>query len=234
MKKWSLLIVLILLLAGCRTSPFQTNVEIDWVDFIKWNGKMYEGIYSGVIADEKFIGETIGKVKFKVADNIKDSSYKTKNGDAAFHEKGTVIYAIKENPNIIAVKSEDEINGYRLYYSRDEMAFKWHFKDAPLKEVTRVQIYQSNTPNSKKRMNELTSTKEVKSFLQLLENSKEDSSFQPNMEKGDPTSYDIVLYTNESIAYKYDLQFDGQTYFWHPWDVSIVSEEISRFIPIEE
>ncbi|WP_042355668.1 hypothetical protein [Bacillus rubiinfantis] len=54
MNKWWLGIFILLLLTGCQG---HTQTIINWVDFIKSNGKSYEGIYSGVLADEKFIGE---------------------------------------------------------------------------------------------------------------------------------------------------------------------------------
>src|SRR3954465_11272913 len=111
-KSISLLILVIIILAGCKSSPFGQNAVIDWVDFIKWNGKMYDGIYSGVLADEQYIGEKLGEVKFKVADNVSNPEYKTKNGDAAFHEKGSEIFTIKGHPDLLAVKSSRAINGY--------------------------------------------------------------------------------------------------------------------------
>ncbi|MEH7744627.1 hypothetical protein V7659_06165, partial [Neobacillus drentensis] len=126
-KTVSLLILLVIVLSGCQTHG--QHAVIDWVDFIKWDDKEYDGIYSGVISDKKYIGEKLGEVKFKVADNVSDLEYKIKNGDAAFHEKGTDIFTIKGEPNLIAVKSSRAINGYDIYYSRDEEKNHWQFKD---------------------------------------------------------------------------------------------------------
>ena len=40
----------------------------------------------------------------------------------------------------------------------------------------------------------------------------------------------MIFYTEDPIAYKYNMQFDGDTYFWHPWDTSILSDDIKMFI----
>lgn len=228
-KSLSLLILLVIILSGCQA--IGQNTIIDWVDFIKWDGKEYDGIYSGVITDEKYIGKKLGEVKFKVADNVSDLEYKTKDGDAAFHEKGTEIFTIKGLPNLIAVKSDRNINGYALYYSRDEEKDKWHFQDMPIEKVNRIEIYQGYTPDSTKGIKEVKSPKQVSQFLQILKTSKDSPNFQPNMEKGDPENYQMIFYTGEPVAYKFDLQFDGHTYFWFPSEPSILSNEIHAFIP---
>lgn len=230
-KLGRLLIVLMIILSGCRTSPFGQNVVIDWVDFLKWDGKVYDGIYSGVLADEKFIGAKIGEVKFKVADNVSNPEYKLKNGDAAFHEKGTDIFTIKGVPNLIAVKVSRAINGYSLYFSRDDEKYKWQFQDLPIEKVNRVEIYQTYTPEGLKRIAEIKSPEQVSRFLQIIKTSKATPNFEPNTEKGDPDYYQMVLYTQEPIAYKFDLSFDGHTYFWYPSEPSILSNEIQAFFP---
>ncbi|WP_462413495.1 hypothetical protein [Neobacillus sp. Marseille-QA0830] len=233
MKKLGLfvLIVGLFFLTACRSTPYESRTIIDWVDFVKWNGKEYQGIYEGTLSDEKYLGEKIGAVKFQVADNVDNPSYKTKDGDAAFHPKGTEIYSIKDNPNLLAIKSSTDLNGYRVYYSNDEMEYQWHYKDMPSDKVTRIEIYHPYTDQGTQKIAEITQPEERQKFLQLLQDSQENPNFQPDTSQGDPLYYETVLYTDGPIAYKYDLQFDGQTYFWHPWDTSILADEIKTFIP---
>jgi hypothetical protein len=219
----------VLLLTGCRSSPFNNYAVIDWVDFIKWDGQEYDGISEGELADINYIDKKIGEVKFKVDENIHDPEYKIKDGDAAFYEKGTAIYTIKGNPDLIAVKSTRALNGYDVFYSRDTQ-YKWHFKDMPLNQVNHIDIFLQDSYGGKKRITSITAPDQVKHFLQLLQSSKENPDFQPHTDNGDPAYYQMVLYTGEPIAYKYDLQYDGQTYFWHPWNTSILSNDIQVYI----
>ncbi|WP_252501761.1 hypothetical protein [Sporosarcina sp. Marseille-Q4943] len=232
MKKRSMLtfILILLLLSGCRLSAFGGQVVIDWVDFIHLDGKEYNGIHSGVLADESFIGEKVGTVKFKVADNVKNPSYKIRDGDAAFHEKGTEIFQIKDHPHLIAVKDTHSVNGYRVYFSRDDIKYQWHFRDMPLEKVERIEVYQTDPPAGNQLIFELTKSEDIKGFLQLLVDSEENPNFRPNNASVDPLFYEMFFYTDEPIAYKYYLQFDGDTYFWNPWDTSIISDEIQMFI----
>lgn len=223
-------IVMPFLLLGCRSSLLGGQSIIEWVDFVQWNKKEYNGIHSGILADENLIGEKLGEVKFKVADHVTNTSYKTKNGDAAFHEKGTEIYSIKGNPDLIALKDKSSINGYQVYYSRDNIEYRWDFKHVPIEKVYAIEIYQGNTPNLKK-ITEMKDKDELNRFLNILKNSKTTPNFQPNTTKDTPTYYEMILYTGEPIAYKYGFQFDGTTYFWYPWDTAILSNEIRAFIP---
>jgi hypothetical protein len=232
MKKWIALLGIFLLLTGCQspTTPFDGNVVIDWVDFIMWDGVEYNGIHTAVLADESFIGEKIGEIEFMVADNVTNSNYKIKNGDAAFHEKGTELYSVKGMEDFIAVQSSSAVNGYQVYYPFEETEYSRHFKDMPREKVKRIEIYEAFTPEGIKRISEISNSEKVKNFLDLLENSEMDSTFQPNTEKGDPTYYEMVFFTDEPIAYKYGMQYDGETFYWHPWDTSILPIEIEKYV----
>lgn len=230
-KSLSLFILLITILAGCQSSPFGSHTIIDWVDFIKWNGIEYDGIYSGVLADETYIGKKIGEVKFKVADNVSDPEYKIKNGDAAFHEKGTDIYAVKGYPHLLAVKSSRNINGYSLYYSRDDETFQWHFNNMPLDKVDRVEVFQEQSPEGTRKLTEITNPEQIKNFLQILQNGKKSPDFQPDTNEKDPFYYQMVFYTGDPVAYMFNMQFDGKTYYWFPDETAILSNEIQAFFP---
>jgi hypothetical protein len=225
-----MVVFILLLLTGCRSTPFDGHSVIDWVDFIQWDGKEYNGIHSGVLADKQYIGEKMGTVGFRVAGNVTNPSYKIRNGDAAIHEKGTELFSIKDHPHLIAVKDNHSINGYKVYFSREDTEYLWHFKEMPIDKVKRIEIYKANPPEADQLISELAKKEEVKSFLQLLINSEEDPDFWPNTERGDPLFYTMIFYTEGPIAYKYYMQFDGETYYWHPWDTSILSDDIKRFI----
>ncbi|PGL69440.1 hypothetical protein [Bacillus sp. AFS055030] len=223
-------IILPLLLVACRFIPTESQSIIEWVDFVRLNGVEYNGIQSGILANEKFIDEKVGEVKFKVADHVTNTSYKIKDGDAAFHEKGTEIYSIKDNPECIAIKDKTALNGYKIYYARGTIDYKWYFKDVPIEKVNLIEIYQSYSPDEKK-ISEIKEKEKIVNFLEILSNSKDDLNFQPIHNDTDSTHYEVVLYTGEAIAYKYAIEFDGANYYWHPWDTSILSNEIMKFLP---
>ncbi|MEH7613721.1 hypothetical protein [Gottfriedia acidiceleris] len=222
-------IILPLLLVACRFTPSESQSIIDWVDFVRWNGVEYYGIQSGILANEDFIDEKVGEVKFRVADHVTNPSYKIKDGDAAFHEKGTEIFSIKDNPELIALKDKTAINGYRIYYAKGTTDYKWYFKDVPIEIVDLIEIYQSYSTSAKK-IYEIKDKEKIVNFLDILKNGKEDSNFQPNNANKNPTQYEIILYTDEPIAYKYNMEFGGINCCWHPWVTSILSNEIGKFI----
>lgn len=86
-------------------------IEIDWVDFVVLNDINYHrGYMDNYKLQKDKVGKVIGKVEFTVANNIYDPKYKVKNGDAAFLEKGTNIYKLKDySTNFrVAVYSNNE------------------------------------------------------------------------------------------------------------------------------
>src|SRR4051794_25566559 len=99
MKKSGLILLCMFFLVSCNSQTI-----IDWVDFVKINGKQYEAVYTAVISDSANIGERVGEVKFKVADNVTNPSYRIKDGDAAFWEKGTEIYSVVDRKDLIAIQ----------------------------------------------------------------------------------------------------------------------------------
>ena len=225
-----LFFLLFLFIAGCRPLAYIGGSKIDWVDFIRLDGIEYQGIHTGALANKVYIGKKIGTVKFKVADNVKNPNYKIRNGDAAFHEKGTEIFQIKNQPHLIAVKNTKAVNGYQVYFSSDDIDYQWHFKEMPTEKVKRIEIYLAEPMKGDKLISKLTKSNDVDRFLRLLVESEETADFQPNIEKEDPVFYEMIFYTEDPIAYKYNMQFDGETYYWHPWDTSILSDEIKVFM----
>ncbi|MDF2065178.1 hypothetical protein [Bacillus sp. Cr_A10] len=228
MKKICILLICSLIMVSCNSisQPFSHTI-IDWVDFVKINGKEYEALYSVIIADPKNIGEKIGEVKFKVSDNISNPSYRTKDGDAAFWNKGTEIFSVIDREDLIAIQDKNSINGYRIYYSRSEDSnFNYHYKDINLESINKIELYEGNNPIL---INSLEDETEINDLLSILNEGTVSASFSPNTTHGDPATYQIVLYGEEEIGYYYSLFFDGNVWFWHPWDTSIVSNEIELY-----
>lgn len=234
MKRLGILVVIVLILSGCQSINDRNLVKsetiIDWVDFIRWDGVTYDGIHTGVLADQSYIGEKLGEVQFKVADQVSDPYYKLKNGDAAFHKEGTAIYSILDHPQLIAVENADQINGYSVYYDREDSVYKWHFKNVPIKKVNRIELYQLYTAEGTILINEISEPDAVETFLQLLIEGEENPHFEPDTLKRDPDYFEMVLYTDDPIAYKNSILYDGTHYYWYPWETSILAEEIGEFV----
>lgn len=227
MKKICILFICLLFLVSCNSisQPFSHTI-IDWVDFVKINGKEYDALYSVIIADPKNIGEKIGEVKYKVSDNVSNPSYRTKDGDAAFWNKGTEIFSVIDREDLIAIQDKSSVNGYRIYYSRSEDSnFNFHYEDINLETINKIELYDGNTI----LINTLEDEKDINDLLSILNEGTVSSSFSPNTTHGDPATYQIVLYGEEKIGYYYSLFFDGNVWFWHPWDTSIVSNEIELY-----
>jgi hypothetical protein len=79
---------------GIRTWGMRNiHTDIDWVDFIKFNNITYLASGPPVpISSENLT--YYDKVRFKLSENVNDPNYRSKNGDAAFLEVGTPVYAI--------------------------------------------------------------------------------------------------------------------------------------------
>ncbi|MCD8511221.1 MAG: hypothetical protein LRY73_16025 [Bacillus sp. (in: Bacteria)] len=123
----SLMVFVLLVASACNFGPFGHGGSISWVDFIHINGTEYTKIYSAVISDEEFIGEKIGEVKFKVDGNVANPNYRIKDGDAAFHEKGTELFAVEGHHHLLAVPTDHEVNGYQLYMAKGVRGYDWRF-----------------------------------------------------------------------------------------------------------
>ena len=87
-----LTMILLICLAGCSSIPWGI-ANIDWVDFIKLNDITYLRINQASAIKESDLSP-YDKIRYKVAGNIRNPDYKTKNGDAAYLEAGTLVYSL--------------------------------------------------------------------------------------------------------------------------------------------
>ena len=64
----------------------------------------------------------------------------------------------------------------------------------------------------------------------ILNEGKTNASFNPNTSQGDPTGYQLAFYTEEPIAYKFPLFFDGEQWYWITGDTVLLSDDVERLI----
>lgn len=229
LKKWVLLCATCFLLSACQLVP-GSRVIIEWVDVIQWDSQQYEAVYEMVLADRSFIDKEIGEVRFKVADNVTNTSYRFKDGDAAFHEKGTKLYAIKGLEDAIVVEDQSVINGYRIYMVREDPPNRWHFEQVSLVKGKKIEFYNYSIEEGNQKIASYTDQSDLDEIQTILANSQLAPSFDPNLSNGDTIRYDVVLYTDEAIAFQFGIQYDGSTYFWFPSEKAILSNDIQPFI----
>ena len=90
------LIILLVIVFESIGSKKEIAAEISWVDFIQFNDITYHS--NDYLTDEELqkikLGTVYKEVEKKIADVIFNTDYKTKNGDAAFHEIGTKVYSV--------------------------------------------------------------------------------------------------------------------------------------------
>lgn len=88
--------------------------KIDWVDCVKVNDITY---YNNSFPREEVtlseIGDELGKVKFNVSKNVNNPSYKIRNFDATYLEKGTKLYRILNTEDSVAVLIEGKYYRYQ-------------------------------------------------------------------------------------------------------------------------
>lgn len=244
MKRLVVLMMAALALTACQRDVPASNAEaeeiekqklqpaeegatvIDWVDFIQFEGKHYTAVSTAIVSDKNGIGKKAGEVDFKVADNINSTNYKVKNGDAAFWEKGTALYEVKKLADFLAVKDEQEVNGYRLYLAEEaEEDFPHHFKEVVLDRVKAVEFYTGEqTPEL---LNRITKG-ELEEFKELLTEDVEPKAQSAN--RPDPELYRMIFYTDEPFAHAFHLYNEDGQWLWYPWDEEFLSNDIEKFV----
>jgi heat shock protein HslJ len=78
---------------GCSKETNRID-EIDWVDFIKFNGITYLRTIQSLPYSEEEL-EYFDEIRFRVEGNVDTPDYESKDGDAAYLDEGTQIYSIR-------------------------------------------------------------------------------------------------------------------------------------------
>lgn len=76
--------------------PTQANVQIDWVDFMRFGGITYVATFNQASRqiNSHDLGPIFATVHFKLDGNIHSPNYQAKDGDAALLQVGTKIYSL--------------------------------------------------------------------------------------------------------------------------------------------
>lgn len=226
-----ILLTAVVLLCGCSSSTrIKGGASIDWVDFVKLNGNSYTGSWESVIKNPALVtSERVGEVKFKVAKAVTNPNYQTKEGDAAFLEKGTILYRVEgfKTNEVIAAKDEHRIGGYRLYVNDTFSKNVRHsYEDIIKDKVEKVELFHQENVKPYKTLR----AEDKKRFLHLLDSGKNTQNYVPQNKEGDPEYYTVVLYSDETFAYVFSLVDDGANVFFVPRDTRIIDKAIRILI----
>lgn len=224
-----MLMLAIAMLSGCAHNPFTGQATIDWIDFVKINGKTYTGFRENVLKNPAdVIDEVVREVKFNV-ENVSNPKYRTKNGDASYLEKGAKLYRVKgvKEKDLIAAKDVKSIGGYRLYAGENyKFARGLQYGEVDKKKVVEVRLYRQN---SLKPDNTLTGS-EMDRFMQLLGSGTDQARFTPQLKEGYPVTYKMVFYTDGPIGHAFDLFDDGTHVYLEHEQTRLFDQEIRSFL----
>lgn len=93
---YAILFLSLIGLASCGQGTSSTGgagVQIDWVNFIRFNSITYLAESQHIAP--ALLGPKFAQIKFKLKGNVNDPNYHSKDGDAAFLNAGTAVYAVK-------------------------------------------------------------------------------------------------------------------------------------------
>ncbi|MEW9674350.1 hypothetical protein [Ammoniphilus sp. 3BR4] len=229
-------LLLTLMITGCDSVRLNTkgNANLSWVSFIHIDDRHYRGDFNFVLTDPSKIGVQIGEVEFNTSKNVSNPEYRVRNGDSAFLEEGSKIYAIKGYPDYsyIAAESKDPIHhfkGYevfRLEWKLDKsgkpiqlnVAQNVKFEEIPKDDLKKIEVYINNSNTlggyDWKLINEVSKNENIKEFFSILNRSqpfdRENSGIQMELAK----EYRIVFYTDEPFGYRFPVFYHKGLFFW--------------------
>lgn len=104
-----------------ETTALITHILVDWMDFVRVNGKTYDGAWENKEVDESRIGEKLGEILYKVK-SYYESEEELHQADkrdftAAFRPIGCEIFSVKDDENSIAVLDDGK---YYLYTANSD------------------------------------------------------------------------------------------------------------------
>ena len=94
--------------------------------------------------------------------------------------------------------------------------------------ITKVEIQEGYI--HPKLIQSFSEDEEIHALLKVLDGGEENVEFEPNIDHGDPEVYHIVFYTDNAIAMYFQVSYDGETWYWYPWEQEILPDDIKDFI----
>lgn len=231
-----LIFISLLLLSGCSINPKKTlnpaQSSIDWVDFVKLGSVQYSGLFSVVLLEpERVSEEAAGEVRFHVADNVTNPSYRIQSGDAAYLSKGTKLYQVEgyDPDELLAVESSTHPYGYKLYAAEDARAqFHTSYDNLDKQAIKHVYLYRDEQGMTVEVA--ALDAEESQTLTDILDAGVVQTSFTPSRSFGDPIYYELLIDTGEPIATSYSLVDDGLQIAFYSSATRIVDDSIRQWL----
>ncbi|MBO0994185.1 hypothetical protein [Bacillus sp. SD088] len=220
-KKWFIFTILILL-AGCS----ETNIE--WTDFLEFQGNQYLATQYVEISDPNFIGEPIGEIKKKLKDHVKNTKYTPKNGDAAYLKAGTKLYSVINHSHLIAVKDSNNINGFKIYVKEGYVPDKRILEQGDPPSFRKIEVYEEVDYNQFLFKKLIEQSEELQTLIAILQSNQTDNTLVYQEEDPQSQAFTFILYSTSPIAEKHAIYFNGEDYF--DKNHHILSKEIEKFL----
>ncbi|MGG1676168.1 hypothetical protein ACIFOT_10525 [Neobacillus sp. NRS-1170] len=201
MTRLTILMHVIMILTSCIRTIGCPDGAIEWVDLLMNNDVKYQHHFPEP-ADERIHlqiekGKPLGEIKFRMADKA-CSDHKMKNGDAAYVEEGTTIYAVKGYPASLMVLANDKV--YIADYNKSAKTLGDLY---PIKNLVK-NIHIESTEDGRRIH---TFSQEVKELFltEWLKLKIEDYNVlqQKNAFEGDPAFLEIELNNGVSFRHLY-------------------------------
>jgi hypothetical protein len=236
----SLLVLSLLLLSSCQSrgasNPIKgmNQTSISWVDFVQLGQGQYIGVDHAIIADTTLVSDdVVGIVEFKVLGVVTNPNYRIQVGDAAILNKGTKLYRIEgfASDELIAAEDEHRMGGYRLYRAENASNnYNRNLQELLQKNIEKIEWYNSQelTPFM------VLDASQSQSLVTILKESKPGNGDSVRIPRDNYNAkhYQLVMYTDEPIAYSFSLTDEGEyVTFYGGADPHIIEVPLTQWLP---
>ena len=101
------------LTSTCVRGHDPAKVQIDWVDFVRANGREYRAVPGHVRPDQ--IGAAVSKVGCMFSETLPGPDHVPQDGDAAYLAVGTLVSALKGYPPSVRVVAQKPDGQWTIY-----------------------------------------------------------------------------------------------------------------------
>lgn len=248
-----LFLLMLIMITSCDSVRLNTkgNANLNWGSFIHIDDRRYRGDFNLVLTDPSKIGNKIGVVEFNTSKNVSNPEYRVRNGDSAFLEEGSKVYAIKGYPDYsyIAAESKDPMHNFmgyevfRLEWSKSgkplhlNVAQNVKFEEISNGNLKKIEVYINNSDTLGgyywKLVNEVTNRENINNFFSILNQSKPFNRENADIKMDIAKEYRVVFYTDEPFGYRFPMFYHKGLFFWRHSGHKKIPNDIYPYMKVE-